>query len=256
MAIHLVYKISAFGDFRDIVPSPETMMSLLESFKDYEMIPTLFNELLLPASSIPITKKESLIQPAQQSQLRVALTTNDGMEQIFIESTRIDYEIRSNECVEMDDASATQNNERIADIFGLLFDKYKKRASRLAFFTQSLIVDFTNEEIALFLRKFSNPVSIYSESPLYEWSTRLVTRQDVQVEGMSETINVITDITKAQLVRTDQAMQVTADVDGFQIGIDINTIPEVSTSRFSAEGVKEFSFSALNLWNKIWSEMK
>ena len=256
MAIHLVYKISAFGDFRDIVPAHETMTSLLEIFKEYEMIPTLFNEFMLPVSAMPIAKKDALKQPAQQSQLRIALTTNDGLEQIFIESSRIDYEIRSNESVEMDDASASQNNERIAEIFGLLFDKYKKRASRLAFFTQSIIVDFTNEEIALFLKKFSNPVSIYSESPLYEWSTRLVTRQDVQVEGMSETINVITDIIKAQVVRTDQAMLVTADVDGIQIGIDINTIPEVSTSRFSAKGINEFSFNALNLWNKIWSEMK
>ena len=70
MVIDCSYKISAFGSFLDIVPDTDTMMFFLESFKEYGLVPSIFQELqITPPSTQPVAVQ------------RVALLSSDNKKQ-------------------------------------------------------------------------------------------------------------------------------------------------------------------------------
>lgn len=241
MVVDHNYKISTFGDFSDIVADTETMLFFLEKFKTYGMVPSVFQEHQLNSGSGRV--------PAQ----RVALLSNDGTEQISIASGRIDFEITAQTDEKLEPARLAQINEKICNAFEIIFNKFGKKSSRLALNTQSFVINLSNEEINTFMSQYKNPISLYSATPLDEWSTRLMVRKKEDILGKAETFNVITNLSKAALQK-----QVDGNVvhsTGFAVNVDINTVPENTIQRYNAEELAYFVKIANGWWNTIVAEM-
>jgi hypothetical protein len=253
MTIHQLYKISVFGDFVDITPSPENMVLLLKEFENDKMVTSLFQELpqIPPIGVLTVEISSSFIQnpPSQQ---RIALVTTDGQEKIAIGSKRIDYEIITNESNGLSSEHFVEYNTRMCKALNLLLEKFNKRSWRLALNTQSIVNITETEQVECF-RKFSNPISLYKDIIPAEWSTRLLTRQTVEIEGESDALNIITILSKSQFSKiVGEEIMI---MDGFGIELDINTVPENVANRFTGSCIQSFTTSALTIWNEIWGDL-
>ena len=239
--LDFMYKVSAFGDFTDIEPTPENMLFMVNSFKDYNMIPSIFQEM-----NMSITPQQIPVSVPLQ---RLSIVSSDSTEKILISSNRLDYEILSFDQKKL--TKINEDNERILNSFKIIFNYYKKSSNRLALNTGSYIVNIDDRITKKFLSNFSNPIEFYKKDILDEWGTRLMIKDDISICGKSEKLNVITNINKAKIINQETNMI----SDGFQIDIDINTIGENSILRFNADAFEEFINAANLLKNKIFADI-
>ena len=239
MLVDSIYKVSAFGDFEGVAVTPENILFFMEAFKDKGLVPTVIQELKLEPTNL-LDGGQVISMPFGSNTLpiqRLALFSGDGQEECIIGTNRMDYEIKVVENKEIDDSEMKVYNERIVVAFDTVFNKFSIASTRLALNTVSLLVDLSEDEVKSFIAKFSNPISMYSDpTQVSEWATHLMIRNDVVFGKSSETINIITDISriKAQKKGTDILK------DAFHISLDINTIAEKSAPRFVADEIKEF----------------
>lgn len=242
MVVDRSYKISAFGNFLDIVPDTDTMMFFLESFREYGLVPSIFQELqIMPTSPQPVA-----IQ-------RIALLSRDSRKQVSISSNRIDFEIKVQDDIKLSPDELVIINKEVEYCFQVVFEKFNKKANRLALNTESFVVGLNEEEVDQFMSKYSNPISLYNEKPLDEWNTRLMVRKEQPISEMQETFNVITTLSKAHMQKkTGQDIK---QFTGFAANVDINTIPENTVARFTFTSIVEFIRIAGNWWDTIITEM-
>lgn len=255
MVIHQLYKISVFGDFSDIQPTTDNMLFLLNAYKDFEMVPSMYQELNFPINSVMLQIGPVPQQSAPLLQ-RIALMTSNTQERFILGSNRIDYEISIiDENVNNIEHFAVYN-KKIYEAFNRLFEHYKKSSSRFALNTNSWIIDLSANELREFFSRYTNPISIYQDVIMDEWSTRLMTKQKKTIDEMDEVLNIITGITKGLYYKTDDVSHGMPPVDGFVIDIDINTIAENTANRFSSANLSTFLSEALYVWNEVWGEIQ
>lgn len=242
MVIDRSYKISAFGSFADIVPDTDTMMFFLESFKEYGLVPSIFQELqIMPPATQPVAVQ------------RVALLSRDSKKQVSISSNRIDFEVKAQDDIKLSSDQLTIINQEIEHCFQVIFEKFNKKATRLALNTESFVVNLNDAEVNQFMSKYTNPISLYNARPLDEWNTRLMVRKESAISGINETFNIITILAKANMQK-----QVGGEIRqsvGFTVNTDINTIAENAVPRFTYTSIKEFIEIVGSWWDTIISEM-
>lgn len=242
MVVDRSYKISAFGDYLDIVPDTDTMMFFLESFKEYGLVPSIFQEFRITPSS-----------PQTIAIQRIALLSRDSRKQVTISSNRIDFEVKVQDDVKLSSDELVIINKEVEYCFQVVFEKFRKKAIRLALNTESFVVGLNGEEVNKFMSKYSNPISLYNDKPLDEWNTRLMVRKEQPILEKQETFNVITTPSKTYMQKqTDRDLK---QFMGFMVNVDINTIPENTTARFTFTSIKEFIRIADNWWDTIIAEM-
>jgi hypothetical protein len=240
MISDFIYQIIAFGDFSNIESTPENMQFMLDAFKKYDMVPSVVLE-----SVININNPNATVQ-------RLAALSKDNQEQIIIYSNRINFVISSADDNELEITKLKDHNDKILDVYKMIFDKFNKSANRLCFNTSSLIAKVNQHEIDNILSKFSNPLEFYSGVVLEEWGTYFLTRKDVNICGKEEKLNIITKLSKTKTI--SQESNLTSD--GFQIDIDINTIPERNNLRFDSCSFKVFIEFADKTKDKIFEDMR
>ena len=242
MVIDQSYRISVFGDYSGIQPTPDNMLFFIKNFGKSGLVPSVFQE-------VQLTPGGGAIQLQ-----RVALVSSDNLTKISIMSNRIDYEITSSVDKRLSESDRNTINTKISDSFGLIFKHFNVNAYRLALNAESFVVDLNDSQIKEFLDKYSNPISLYNDTIMGEWNTRLMVRKTGVVNELTEVFNVITTISKAKLnKRVDNKDQ---EKDGFTILVDINTIGENSTYRFSNVHIVPFFQTISIWWDTIISEME
>ena len=242
MVIDRSYKISAFGSFLDIVPDTDTMMFFLESFKEYGLVPSIFQELqITPPSTQPVAVQ------------RDALLSSDNKKQISISSNRIDFEVKAQDDIKLSPDQLMIINQEIEHCFQVIFEKFNKKSTRLALNTESFIVNLDDSEVNQFMSKYTNPISLYNTRPLDEWNTRLMVREEAPISGINETFNIITILAKANMQKQVEG-EVRQSV-GFTVNTDINTVAENAVPRFTYASIREFIGIVGSWWDTIISEM-
>lgn len=244
MIVDNIYKISAFGDFANIAPTPDTMLFMIESFKKYNMVPSIFQEMSLDVNMQQI----SMSTPIPHN--RLAIISNDNQERLMISLNRLDFEIIASGEKGLDNLE--NYNEKILDSFSIVFDNFKKNSNRLAVNARSFIVNLDENKIKSILDKFPNPIQIYNKNPLNEWQTNLVTRNNINICGELDQLNIITIINKTKMMNHESNLF----SDCFQIDIDINTIPEKDSPRFDTNTLGKFIPAALNYKAEIFEDIK
>ena len=180
------------------------------------------------------------------------MLSSDNSEQITIGSNRIDYTVNATSDIKFSIDDTKKFNKKIKNAFEIIFDRFNKKASRIALNTESLIINLSKEEIEDFTSKYTNPLTIYQKD-LEEWNTHLMVKVEKEIE-QQEILNVITNIAKVVYEQHNANDKVLAD--GFVVSLDINTIAENSSQRFSSENIENFTEIACKLWNEIITEME
>jgi len=253
MTFHQLYKISAFGDYVDIEPSSENMVFLLQAFEEYNMVTSLYQELpFIQPYEVLTTQIAPLIPQTFPEQQRISLLTTDRHEQITIGTSRVDYAIVINDAVGLKRTHFHDYNMKTCKALNIIFEHFNKKSYRLALFTQSIISSSDDEQVEFF-KKYNNPISIYKERVPQEWSLRSGIRCDINVNEAIEEINAITNISKSNFSRVQG--EELLRMDGFSIDIDINTLAENTSSRFSGGALQSFADAALGIWDDIWSDL-
>ncbi len=220
-----MYRISAFGEFDSIQPDPDTMLMFIQHFGGKGFVPSLYIEVVASPNS------------TMQKQ-RVALVTNNEDKKISIGSNRIDIELKHSEDTALSKEERDEFNIFAVEAVEFIFSTFGKTSNRLALNTESLLVDLTDEQVNSFTRRFTTPISFYSDCPLKEWSIRLVAKKQEKVDEKTEQINVITAIKKTVLQKTKDNKPVL--YDGFSVSGDLNTIAENQNYRFNSHDLSCF----------------
>ena len=142
MIINHSYKLSAFGEFVNIQPTPENMILLLETFGEMKLLPSVYDELS--------TSNEE-IKPIK----RFELLSEDNKERFLIGTTRIDYEIIANEDTDLEKDKLDNYINRAKEIFSLISDKYKIKFSRLALNTENYLLQFAEGKVSNFINSYN-----------------------------------------------------------------------------------------------------
>ena len=129
MVVDRSYKISAFGDYLDIVPDTDTMMFFLESFKEYGLVPSIFQEFRITPSS-----------PQTIAIQRIALLSRDSRKQVTISSNRIDFEVKVQDDVKLSSDELVIINKEVEYCFQVVFEKFRKKVDKSGGNCKTLLV--------------------------------------------------------------------------------------------------------------------
>lgn len=258
--IDVAYRVLLFGDFESIEATPENMSFMFENFSKYKLMPSVNEELLF----------NPMVDRVPRNLQRIALLSEDGNKRFLINSNIIDFGVQFSSNQMLNDAERGAIDGEIVDITESLFQKYNKKANRLAI--NSSVVDsaLPNDKIADILQKYSNPIPFYNNKRLDEWSAHLMVKNDFAVLGENETINVITNLLfPSQIFKrvefaasseTDQSVtsspkETELESLSMQIEFDINTAPENMSFRFTVDSLADFLKEANRLRSEILSSV-
>lgn len=240
--IDRTYRISVFGDFMDISPTSDNMMFLIEAFKEYNLVPSLFQEVKSEDAAMPpVLLQRIALVPNQEN--------NISEESITILSNRINYNCNIIVDIQLTDQYKKIINEKAYKAFNIIFKKFNKKATRLALNTESLIVGLSDAEAVDFMSLYTNPISLYNSQAMTEWGIHLTAQKRDYINNQEEVFNIITNIGKADLFKQEKE-NVKQD-KGFIVNIDINTIAENTSQRFMSEDIPGFIDVTKTWWNTI-----
>jgi hypothetical protein len=232
--IRINYQTSIFVNAEDISPTPDIITSLIKAFRDKALIPNTFQE--LSASS-----------PAPQVRLR--LSTSDAEWGIDFGTRRIDIEKHPTDPKGSNLGELADFCLNSSDFLERILRMFKKRANRLSLVTDSLLKEMSDAQLAKVYVKLFNPPHFYRENPPSEWNYRSVARIPVQIEDLTDTLNVITRLNRIQGGMSDKG--VTTRFDRLQLALDINTVPQNTEYRFELSHINAFYQSALALHSSL-----
>jgi hypothetical protein len=242
----MLFKVSILGDFDNIKPTPETIMTLVNEFVEFEVIPSTFTE---TNSGIPVLSVTNILPPITKSRLRLT-SEKEGMD-IFIFSNRIDIGFTPEDFIGFSDEQIRNLMKKTETIFEQLLNKYTKSASRLALNTTTLLIDIQDKQRSAFLRKFITSESYFS-NPL-EWSTHLMKRESIKLNENQDTLNIIVNI--ATTIGQENKDNKPRDFNGFSIDFDINTAAENTAPRFTLPEIRDFLDQTVDLKKKLISDL-
>lgn len=244
ISVDFIYRISIFGDFKDIKPEPDTLISLMTDYKEYGFVPSV------------VTGVDMLTQiPVQY----ISLSSSGEKVKLIIGPSRVDYEVNVNDdntdVVSGEDKRYSQYIDDAKKILRTLMIKYGKSANRLALFTGRYLVKGDSDKQRSFLQGFTNPIEMYNVQNAIpsEWSTHLMITKDIKINGATEKINIITDVSKVMFIDREAAGKA---FDSFQITLDINTVVEQSALRFSPISLSDFLDEVLIIRKEILKDMR
>jgi hypothetical protein len=246
MLHEMIFKTSIFGDFDNIKPTPDIIVELVNEFAEFQVIPSTFTE---TNSGIPALSITNILPPVTKNRLRLS-SENEGMD-IFIFSNRVDIGFNPKDFIGFSGEQIRNLITKTETIFERLLIKYTKSASRIALNTATLLIDLQDEQRSAFLRKFIMDKSYFS-NPL-EWSTHLMKREAIKLNGNPDTLNIIVNIATA--IGQESKDNKPRDFNGFSIDFDINTVAENTAPRFILPEIKYFLNQTVDLKKKLISDL-
>lgn len=219
----LRYQASAFAQTHDISPTPDTITTLIDIFRDKELIPSTFHEI-------------SAKSPKPETRLRLSSDSSEWS--VNIPSNRID--------VRKTPTDIKGTNLGDVDVFCLdavrMLDKilghFKKKANRLALITDYFLKEMTELELENAYSKLFKPLKFYAEVSPFEWNWRSASKKAYKSKKLDEQLNVITSINRVS-GHLETATE-SESFDRLQLILDINTNPDNREFRFEIEHVDAF----------------
>ncbi|MCU7363667.1 hypothetical protein [Lactococcus petauri] len=234
----VTYQLSVFGDFRDITPDTDTISQMMESLKSYNMVPSVYQEGKVNFNPSNPEKVYS------ESVDRLGMISSDNSLNISFGLDRIDIT-----------ADAPSINNPLDDtILSKVMDIFRKTIndlsfSRIALNTTSFFTENDSEKIC---EHSQSNIGFYNN--FEELSLRLNKKQDFEINGKNEQVNVILISQMSPEVFKGTAPPIPLS-NGWMIQFDINTTPENIKNRFGSKAVEDFMNIAKNTKERIIGEL-
>jgi hypothetical protein len=237
--IRIKYVASAFVSAGDIHPTPDATIALLEAFRDKELLPDTFRE-ITPPSMVPAARL-GLVSPNNEWVIQL------GSNRINIQRNPTDP--KGNNLGTVSDFCADA-----IDLFGRILETFPKKPRRLALITEFLLGEMAESRISEVHDTLFNSPPFYMENRPFEWRWRAVSRTHLDCEGLSEKLNVVSNIARVQ-GQFASAEEVT-DFDRVQVTIDINTIAQNEETRFGMRNIRSFYDQVQRLQATLLEELQ
>ena len=233
------YQASFFGNLADISPTPEVISNLLMLFKDKNLLPSTFQEI-------------SVHTPQPQTRLRLSSQNNEWT--LNFATHRLNIEKNATDPKGQNLGTTEEFAEQAHELFNRILTEFKKKGNRISLITSGLLKEMPQEKLADIYDKLFKPIPFYGDNPPFEWNTRSVARMTLEINGIQESINVITDINRVrgELMQPDNILE----FDRIGIGFDINTIQENQETRFSVDAIGSFFSGANEIRNQILKDVE
>lgn len=233
----LLYQFGFFVPNYIIDPEPSIIAKLLQVFEGTDFVPNIVHTMQ--------------IGPMSQTRQQLQLMTKDMEWSIEFEPHRIS--INKNNLPGKDIGTAEQFAQASSDYCSRLSDIVSVSANRLSFNTRGILHEMSKEELEKAGSKLLNLPTFYTENRLVEWNTRAVARYDATLNGNTEILNVISDISRIPLTPKDQ--RDSKNLDCLEIGFDINTFQDNKKQRFRIQESDAFIKEAIKLNQRLLSEI-
>jgi hypothetical protein len=228
--VKLKYQISIFLDARNITPTPDTVMAFLGQLKEFGFISSTYQE---------------IVPPVLRPQPRLRLMTQNEEWNIRLGSQRIDMEkmptdLKGSNLGEIDSFCSDALNYLVK-----INEIVNKNASRLAFITQYILGEMSEDTFSSTYEALFKHPSFYQDNQPFEWDWRSASRIEKEFAGLRECLNVITILkrTKGDFQLKEQSMS----FDRILLTMDINTVAENSDLRFDLSHIKAFNETAQSM---------
>lgn len=223
--IPINYQLNIFGNFENLNPSSDLVTSLLNNLKEYNFLPTLFNE---------ITSNGQLIN-------RLALKTldNNCIVEFKINIITINFN-KVNDKNEHTELSTIIN--KYINIFIGINEYTSLNAHRLSLVTKYIYEFDGIENIVKYYNLLFKENQFLAEKEIAEWNYRVVTNETIELKE-TEKLNVISAINKVELFKledliTNSPNQVSKNA--LEFNFDINTHHSKLNDRFHINEILDF----------------
>ena len=215
-----------FGFFcsHGAVPRPETIAKIIVELGEFAFLPSTVQTIQLGP------------EPEPTQALHLQLFTQNKQWTVDFEPHR--FLIQRNAPISEEPGYANSFASRIIDILRHLHNLFPGSATRLSFVTKGLCREMSKNELNHAHKNLFSLPGLFHESDPVEWSMRQVIRREESVNGKSEQLNVVADLSRIQGEIVNEPNS--PGIDRIQIGMDINTLHEKQEQRFTPDDVGSF----------------
>jgi hypothetical protein len=237
--IKLKYQASIFVDADDIAPSPDIISSLIDVFRDRNLVPNTFSE-IGPTPPVP--------------KVRLRLSTTNNEWNVAFGTRRIDVDKNPVEPKGSNVGELSDFCSDAIDFFERILKRFNKRANRLSLNTNGLFEEMTKDQLSAVYKKLFSPTKFYDENPPFEWDWRSVSLIPINILELKDSLNVITIIKRIRGEIGDQSG--ISLFDRLQFAPDINTTDRNTDYRFELTHMRSFYPQALEIHNSLTKQIE
>lgn len=237
--IKLKYQATIFVNAEDIIPSPDIINSLMETFRDKALIPNTFQQ-IGPSASAPT--------------VRLRLSTSDNEWVISFATHRIDIDRNPTNPKGSNLGEISDFCLNATELFERILKKYTKRANRLGLNNNSLLQEMTPSQLDNVHSKLFISPQFYKDNPSFEWNWRSVAQYPIEISSLMDKLNVVTVIKRVRGEIT--AGSGVSEFDRIQFSLDINTTDLNNDYRFELAHIKDYFPKASELHNKLSTDIQ
>lgn len=227
--IVLRYQISIFGSVDEIKTSTENIKFFIDKLSDKGFIPNQFTEVSLEIKSE--LNKGTETSNVETSRLR--LSDSDKKWDIRFASDRIDFLFVNSNIGQIKMLEKDVFLSEVYEFIERINEKYQIKSKRVGLLTQYLYDGLDVNKVS---SSFQNNIDFFNQKPIIDWNIKTATRHII--DSINEVANFSTEIRKIQ--RPMKINNGTSLFDGLLLNIDINTLAENESYRFTIESIKSF----------------
>lgn len=238
MLSNISYKFSAIADFSSIQFNQDTLLKLLQGFAGENWVP---NMMQMPTPNGYVTGGGIQLF-SEQNNRNIALMPN-----------RFDIQWSAEQkqgfSKEEQKTAFKEMPEQLKKVYAIFGDAIPE-AMRLAWDVIYAYFEIDEETRKRFRDRFVKDTPFYTEHAVDEFATNYVARTEVDIAGIKEPMNVVTNIN-----RWFPEAGMGFRVDGYRIEFDINTNQWNKKTRFSPAMFDEFVAKSVEIQRLLEKEV-
>ncbi len=236
MSIALNYQLSAFGKFLS-TPTPTVitdLMSKINQEAEEVFLPNIINsqQIEIPSNKITTISNLGFITQTQRYSISIL---NERIDINYNKADNLDVDIESFYAFSVKTLSA-------------IMSYFKLSSNRLAINIQRVCELDSFKALHECGKKLVASAAYYDGKEFADWSMRTNSQVKVQLDKLQEVFNVITDISSVQ--------DITGQKAACLFHIDINTVPQNQSMRFSMETLPSFVRNAKSIATKLIDDVE
>jgi hypothetical protein len=240
----LRYQLSIFGSFDEIKPSAENIKFFIDKFSDKGFIPNQFTEARVEIRS-ELNKGIETTKNVESSRLR--LNDSDKKWDIRFASERIDFRFINSNIGQTKMIEKDVFISEVSEFINRINEKHQIKSKRIGLVTQYL---YDNLDLNKVSNSFLNNIAFFDQKQVIDWNAKTTTRH--KIEAINEVANLGMDVRRIrQLMKINNG---TSLFDGVLLNIDINTLAENESYRFTVESIKSLIIEFSTIETTIFSE--
>ncbi len=234
--IKIKYQAVLFGNFTDIIPSPDIVSRLIQLFKDKALLPGTFQEV-----------------GAAGLQTRISLASTNNEWSILFGLGRVDV-IKNSTTLDGKNLGTIEGfTEEATIIFRRIMKDFNIKGIRISLISNDLLKEMLSPQLNAIYLKLFNPIPLYKDHPPFQWNTRSIAEFETDMNGPTK-INVISTLTRNQgrMMSQDQFLQ----LDRIEVEFDINTSNLNQDLHFDIDIIEKFFIEATKFRTQVLNEME